>query len=514
MSLPAKYDPRVTRNVPPDGPVIENTYAVNLGHSGLGSSSLSVTAFDWKIASDTGPQIIQKVALVAALLHGGGAKTMLTAKTPLTLDGNEGLEVAAKGEKYQGRDRVYVVGRRVYVVTVSGPIGEPLWPGTDRFFATFRFVKILNETPAYNGTWYKAYYTVTGQCLFRWPTFFDHFFDPTSRPINLVDPTYRIEFRWHGQCENGKLSGNGVLTVSINNRESMYYRFSNETGVTWQRGEIRVTYNLNDINMKAGDCKDSIGGGVQRGAIAYIPNNWDIGNGFALDPIFLRLRSFVADRCPSQRPDDDNTSLGIDYAKFINTNEYGHNNLAWCGFKGVTNGDLRCQMGWSDRPVVAKNWYAVHDELTARDRAVQEEAERRRAEVTTQEQNRIAMAERAKRIAVQRAFASKFGVQKFSTLGQLIANPFLFRNQIVGVNLSFVRMISEDEALFASFGVNQIVVRNVPTTRFRGNESIVLAVRMIGTKRMGGGVTLPFGSYIGFYECKSPDCSDFYVAEH
>jgi hypothetical protein len=98
----------------------------------------------------------------------------------------------------------------------------------------------------------------------------------------------------------------------------------------------------------------------------------------------------------------------------------------------------------------------------------------------------------------QKLFAD-YGIEMISSVSELAANPFAFRGLTIGVSVSFARMLSESEALFSSNG--ELIVARVPSTMFRGNESVLLAAKVVGlksTKLSAGGETpLPYVEFAG-----------------
>ncbi|MBN9089372.1 MAG: hypothetical protein J0J01_20885 [Reyranella sp.] len=152
----------------------------------------------------------------------------------------------------------------------------------------------------------------------------------------------------------------------------------------------------------------------------------------------------------------------------------------------------------------SENHWTIHNDYRdgiLAQQAAQQAAEARRA---------AAEAERARQENERRLARSNF-IEKFHVEGttddtNLGANPFQYRNKIVGVQTKFVRMLSESEAVFKLN--TELLVGNVPTTRFRGNELVVLAVKVLGTKAVktpNGEIVLPYGEYVGDFPC-SQDC--------
>lgn len=91
----------------------------------------------------------------------------------------------------------------------------------------------------------------------------------------------------------------------------------------------------------------------------------------------------------------------------------------------------------------------------------------------------------------------------------LRANPFPFKDKIVGLYTVFTQMISEKEAMFGG----DLVATGVPSTLFtRTGVEVFLAVKVQGLrpiKILGSEISVPYGSYVGSYLCKQAGCSDF-----
>jgi hypothetical protein len=101
-------------------------------------------------------------------------------------------------------------------------------------------------------------------------------------------------------------------------------------------------------------------------------------------------------------------------------------------------------------------------------------------------------------IASRQKLAS-YGIDTLASRQQLVANPFTFRGRTVGLATSFGQMLSDKEAAFGSNG--ELVVTRVPSTLFRGNESVILAVKVIGTRSIkpptGGEIFVPYVEFVG-----------------
>lgn len=103
------------------------------------------------------------------------------------------------------------------------------------------------------------------------------------------------------------------------------------------------------------------------------------------------------------------------------------------------------------------------------------------------------------------AFAAKTGVSKVASAAEVHRNPFLFENQIIGLVVSFKRMVSAEQGFFDA-GERPIVVSGLPKTRFGAFAgSILLAGKVIGTTTDDA---LPHLSYVDAVDCTEPGCGD------
>ena len=128
---------------------------------------------------------------------------------------------------------------------------------------------------------------------------------------------------------------------------------------------------------------------------------------------------------------------------------------------------------------------------------------------------RAAQAAQARRSAIesfaaqQREFATQTNAKRQVGSQTLTTNPFIYKNEVVLIRTRFSKMITENDAVF-SFNGN-VLVTGVPSTRFQGNELVVLALRISGVKTLNlgaGDVTIPYGEYVGVLDCNEV-CVEF-----
>jgi hypothetical protein len=140
------------------------------------------------------------------------------------------------------------------------------------------------------------------------------------------------------------------------------------------------------------------------------------------------------------------------------------------------------------------------------------EAERRQAEQGLA----AAKAQQAaqQRQTIRSKFISEFGIQGWTNQAVLTANPFPFKDKVIGIRADFQQMVSANEAFFGSGNI-PISVSNVPSTEFTiPGQQLVLAMRIIGIKPVQmpilGQVNTATGSYVGVYRCQVANCLDFF----
>lgn len=111
----------------------------------------------------------------------------------------------------------------------------------------------------------------------------------------------------------------------------------------------------------------------------------------------------------------------------------------------------------------------------------------------------------ARRIAETRArVVADLKIESFVDMGQLSANPFIYKGKIVGIYATFDRMVSENEGIFTS-GVGSFVASGIPSTRFSGRDYVLFSGQVIGLKAAG----VPNVQYVGSYSCAQNACQGF-----
>jgi hypothetical protein len=120
------------------------------------------------------------------------------------------------------------------------------------------------------------------------------------------------------------------------------------------------------------------------------------------------------------------------------------------------------------------------------------------------ERNSAILQSKAKR----EKFVTDYSIVAFTSQQALKANPFPFKDKVVGLRADFVQMVGSGEALFGD-----LFVINVPNTAFTSpGLASILAVKIAGVrpiKILGTEIPLPYGNYVGVYMCTTTDCRDF-----
>lgn len=132
ISSPAALTAQVLRYSAFGGPIVLNWYNARMGDFGVG-----VSVFDWPSDADDVPQILERLA---ATEPGTIEAGVLASRTPIELEGSQGLDILVEGRTRRMRERMFVAGRRVYDLKSTAPSGTPFWSETDRFFGSFHIL--------------------------------------------------------------------------------------------------------------------------------------------------------------------------------------------------------------------------------------------------------------------------------------------------------------------------------------------------------------------------------------
>jgi hypothetical protein len=142
--------------------------------------------------------------------------------------------------------------------------------------------------------------------------------------------------------------------------------------------------------------------------------------------------------------------------------------------------------------------------LAAERRAAAEQ--HRRAEEAAAEQRRRAE-ETSARDQRKQNFDNQYKVDLWAAPNLVSANPFNYKDKLVAFMASFERMVGESEATFSAGG-NKIAVRDVPMTEFKGDERVILVVKVIGLRSEPDGTKTADLTYVGNYRCQTTTCNE------
>ncbi|MEF2549086.1 hypothetical protein VQ045_18175 [Aurantimonas sp. E1-2-R+4] len=98
-----------------------------------------------------------------------------------------------------------------------------------------------------------------------------------------------------------------------------------------------------------------------------------------------------------------------------------------------------------------------------------------------------------------------YGVEETANLYTLMVNPFLYDKKIVGVPAIFKGMQSRNQAYFLQGETGQLVLEDVPTTRFTSKD-LFFVIFEVNADRSNGPI---FGRYIEALECADWSCSEY-----
>ena len=115
---------------------------------------------------------------------------------------------------------------------------------------------------------------------------------------------------------------------------------------------------------------------------------------------------------------------------------------------------------------------------------------------------------------LQQKFQADNRLAGWSNIQLLHTNPFVAKDKVVGLRADFTQMISADEAMFG-----ELLVDGVPNTMFSvPGQQTILAIRVEGIKNakspLGTDVPTPYGTYVGVYMCRQPNCAEFIGSTH
>jgi len=102
----------------------------------IGQYGVSIDVLD-EPEYDDADQILAEARMSTPRTILGGV--LRTAK-PFDFTGYPGMELVYEGTDRHVRARAFVVGHRLYILSVTSPLGTQLWSDEDRFLTSFRLL--------------------------------------------------------------------------------------------------------------------------------------------------------------------------------------------------------------------------------------------------------------------------------------------------------------------------------------------------------------------------------------
>lgn len=108
-------------------------------------------------------------------------------------------------------------------------------------------------------------------------------------------------------------------------------------------------------------------------------------------------------------------------------------------------------------------------------------------------------------------FVKKNSIELWPSLDKLVANPYIYKDKVIGIVAHFTEMLSETDGLFDQKGTT-FIVSGIPMNKFTESTNVLLAAIVIGKK----GIATPFGrsagvphlKFVDAYICKDQNCVD------
>jgi uncharacterized protein YecT (DUF1311 family) len=182
-------------------------------------------------------------------------------------------------------------------------------------------------------------------------------------------------------------------------------------------------------------------------------------------------------------------------------------------FRGQeSSGQRRYLTEWAiQNNTLGNSWLQEQARLRAEEQM--REAQARAQQQAQLEQQRIVQAKRTQRDN----FVAQFGVQRWVARKDLVSNPFIYKGMVVGVGGTFIRMLSESEALidvpdcYLAACPDAIILSNIPSTTFRNKTTAIFAVRVLGMRTLktpNGETTIPSLEFVGVQQCFDQTCGE------
>jgi hypothetical protein len=320
-------------------------------------------------------------------------------------------------------------------------------------------------------------------------------------------PNVSNDIRWLGECKDGVAHGRGVARWYKDGLKALEIVYSGTNGLIRNGGKAAIEKSQisKRIKMTMGSCDRGIGYRavrVEPDPRLALHHNWVVSYILA-----EHAQKLAWDKCPASGYSN------VDVNFYINGNRIIHAR----SYPPVEGPQNPYKTNWSEF-----SNHVQQDYLHRHEQAFRQESHQRQLELQKKAQERARLqaeqqkqqADAAKR-AARDTIIGMYGVQRFTNEQQLHTNPFMFKDQVIGVHTAFGRMISANEAIFMfdGIGATALIVTNVPSTRFSAKSPVILAIRVIGTKAFktgAGEVMLPHGEYIGVHFCSQPSCPEIF----
>lgn len=292
-------------------------------------------------------------------------------------------------------------------------------------------------------------------------------------------------YEWSGACVNGFASGYGTYAGYINDRLDVRQVFSPETGVIMIAGRMSPQIDPHKIQVELPYCVNGVDPSFDRKVWAKVPKETAVW--------FRSVGMYIIDfahqkangTCPPRPGQETHISIGESIT---------------C-FRYDPVGKTCRGMGGYDSANAVMGWRAAMAALSKK------EFEERRAVELERAKRQVQDAQEVRR----KYLLSKHGAETFVPLSALMANPFPHDGKKVAVRVQFKQMRSASVARFDD-GAAQLVLTDVPSTRFKGGEYLIVFFHVTGTTTLrtttGGELVVPTGRFADAFLCEKIGCHD------
>jgi hypothetical protein len=315
------------------------------------------------------------------------------------------------------------------------------------------------------------------------------------------------DIRWFGECKDGVAHGRGAARWYKDGLLALEIAYTGANGLIRRNGKAVVEKSEVDkrIKLTMGSCDRTAG---YRSVRVDADRNLALHHNWIVSFILAeRAQKQAWERCPT------GNFSNVDVNFYFGNNRVIHAR-SYAPVEGPSN---PYKTNWQEFGNNVQAEYMARFDQFFRQAASQRQQEQQKK---AQDQARLAAEQQKQRMAAAKQatrddFTSRFGAKRFTNEQQLHTNPFLFKDQVIGVHTAFGRMIASDEALFMLDGVGAtaLIVTGVPSTQFSVKSQVMLAVRVVGTRSFktgAGEVVLPHGQYVGVHFCLQQNCAEIY----